>query len=236
MLRFHTQTAGSSLTAQEPLNNAIRVTLQALAAVLGGTQSLHTNSFDEALSLPTEEAARLALRTQQIIAYESNVAKVVDPLGGSYYLECLTNTLENHVNIYLEEIDRMGGSVSAIDSGYFQKEIHKSAYDYQKAMERGEVSVVGVNKFSDNKSIKKYATLKVSPESVRKQRIRTGRIRKRRDNAEVNRRLDTLRQTAISGENLMEPIINCVRNYATVGEISEVLRDIYGEFKEKAIF
>ncbi len=236
MLRFHTQTAGSSLTAQEHLNNAIRVTLQALAAVLGGTQSLHTNSYDEALSLPTEEAVRLALRTQQIIAYESNVAKVVDPLGGSYYLECLTNELENHVNRYLDEIDRMGGSVSAIDSGYFQKEIHKSAYEYQKAMERGEVSVIGVNKFSDNKSVKKYATLKVSPKSVSKQRMRTGGIRKRRDNAEVSRRLDTLRQRAISGGNLMEPIINCVRNYATVGEISEVLRNIYGEFKEKAIF
>ncbi|MDH4210849.1 MAG: methylmalonyl-CoA mutase family protein [candidate division WOR-3 bacterium] len=236
MLRFHTQTAGSSLTAQEPLNNAIRVTLQALAAVLGGTQSLHTNSFDEALSLPTEEAVRLALRTQQVIAYESNVPKVIDPVGGSYYIESLTNRMEVDVNRYLEEIDGMGGSVNAIDNGYFQKEIHKSAYEHQRAMERGEVNVIGVNKFSDNRSAKKHTTMRVSPESVRKQKARTDGIRKKRNKAEVKYGLEILHQKAMSGENLMNQIIACVRNYATVGEISDILRGVYGQFKERPIF
>jgi len=236
MLRFHTQTAGSSLTAQEPLNNAIRVALQALSAVLGGTQSLHTNSYDEALSLPTEEAVRLALRTQQIIAYESNITRVVDPLGGSYYLEALTGELEVEINRYLEEIDKMGGAVSAIEQGYFQKEIHRSAYDHQRAMERGDVIVAGVNKFADRGVKQKYTVVRVSPESVRKQRSRTERIRRRRNNHAVRRRLDILQQKAISGENLMEPIITCVREYATVGEISDVLRGVFGEFSEKPIF
>ena len=236
MLRFHTQTAGSTLTAQEPLNNAIRVTLQALAAVLGGTQSLHTNSFDEALSLPTEEAVRLALRTQQIIAYESNIPKVIDPLGGSYYIESLTNRLEKDVNRYLGEIEEMGGSVKAIENGYFQREIHKSAYEHQRAMERGTVSVVGVNKFIDNESAKKYRTVKVSPESIRMQKARTDKIRERRNSRQVKYGLDELRRKAMSGENIMETIISCVRGYATVGEISDVLRDVYGEFKEKPIF
>ncbi len=236
MLRFHTQTAGSSLTAQEPLNNAIRVALQALSAVLGGTQSLHTNSYDEALSLPTEEAVRLALRTQQIIAYESNIARVVDPLGGSYYLEALTGELEVEINRYLEEIDKMGGAVSAIEQGYFQKEIHRSAYDHQRAMERGDVIVAGVNKFADRGVKQKYTVVRVSPESVRKQRSRTERIRRRRNNHAVRRRLDILQQKAISGENLMEPIITCVREYVTVGEISDVLRGVFGEFSEKPIF
>lgn len=236
ILRFHTQTAGSTLTAQEPLNNAIRVTLQALAAVLGGTQSLHTNSFDEALSLPTEEAVRLALRTQQIIAYESNVPKVIDPLGGSYYIEYLTNKMENDVNRYFDEIEEMGGSVKAIESGYFQREIHKSAYDYQRAMERGTVSVIGVNKFDDDKLTKKYRVMKVSPGSVRRQKARTDKIRKMRNSRKVKYGLEMLRQKATRGEDLMDAIIVCVRNYATVGEISDVLRDVYGEFTENPIF
>lgn len=236
MLRFHTQTAGSSLTAQEPLNNAVRVTLQALAAVLGGTQSLHTNSYDEALSLPTEDAVRLALRTQQVIAYESNVPNVIDPVGGSYYIESLTNKLESDVNRFLEEIDGMGGSVSAIDSGYFQKEIHRSAYDHQRAMERGDVSVIGVNKFSNGKSVRRYRTMRVAHESVRRQKARTDRIRRKRSNTEVKKWLEVLRQKAISCDNLMDAIIDCVRSYATVGEISDVLRSVYGQFKEKPIF
>jgi methylmalonyl-CoA mutase N-terminal domain/subunit len=236
MLRFHTQTAGSSLTAQEPLNNAIRVALQALAAVLGGTQSLHTNSFDEALSLPAEEAVRLALRTQQIIAYESNVPKVIDPLGGAYYIESLTNKMESDVNRYLDEIEEMGGSVKAIDSGYFQKEIHKSAYEHQRAMERGTVSVIGVNKFNDDKLAKRYGVMKVAPESVRRQKARTDKIRKKRNSRQVKYGLETLRQKATRDENIMDAIISCVRNYATVGEISDVLRDVYGEFTEKPIF
>jgi methylmalonyl-CoA mutase N-terminal domain/subunit len=236
MLRFHTQTAGSSLTAQEPLNNAVRVTLQALSAVLGGTQSLHTNSYDEALSLPTEEAVRLALRTQQIIAYESNIARVVDPLGGSYYLEALTSKLEIEVGHYLEEIDKMGGAINAIEQGYFQREIHKSAYDHQRAMERGDVIVAGVNKFSERRVKQKYAVVKVAPESIRKQKSRTERIKRCRNHGAVRHGLDILQQSAIRGKNLMEPIIACVREYATVGEISDVLRSVYGEFREKPIF
>ena len=236
MLRFHTQTAGSSLTAQEPLNNAIRVALQALSAVLGGTQSLHTNSYDEALSLPTEQAVRLALRTQQIIAYESNIARVADPLGGSYYLEALTSELEIGINRYIEEIDKMGGAVSCIEQGYFQREIHRSAYDHQRAMERGDVIVAGVNKFAERGIKQKHAVVRVSSESVRKQRSRTERIRRGRNNHAVRHGLDILQHKAIRGENLMESIIACVRDYATVGEISDVLRGVFGEFSEKPIF
>ena len=236
MLRFHTQTAGSSLTAQEPTNNAIRVAFQALAAVLGGTQSLHTNSFDEALSLPTEDSVRLALRTQQLIAYESNIPSVTDPVGGSYYIESLTSKLEADVNDYLSEIEAMGGSVNAIDKAYFQKEIHKSAYAYQKAVERGEVNVIGVNKFADKSVIKKYATLRVSPKWVRKQKARTKNIRLKRNNRLVRKLLELLRKEAVANRNIMKPIIDCVREYATVGEISDILRETYGVYTEKSIF
>jgi len=236
MLRFHTQTAGSSLTAQEPTNNAVRVAFQALAAVLGGTQSLHTNSFDEALSLPAEDAVRLALRTQQLIAYESNIPSVVDPVGGSYYIESLTDKLETDVNDYLGEIEAMGGSVSAIDKGYFQKEIHKSAYTYQRAVERGEKNVIGVNKFVDKRKIRRNVTLRVSPKWVRKQKARTRRIRQKRKNRFVQSALGALRKDAIANRNVMKPIIDCVREYATVGEISDVLREAYGVYKEKIIF
>jgi len=236
MLRFHTQTAGSTLTAQEPYNNAIRVAFQALAAVLGGTQSLHTNSFDEALSLPNEDAVRLALRTQQIIAYETNVPQVVDPLGGSYYIEHLTKSMEGGVYDYLNKIDDMGGSVKAVAEGYFQKEIHRSAYDFQKLVERGEKSVIGVNKFGEGATIRKYATLKVSPQFVKKQISRTRDVKLSRNRQAVADALDALRKSAVSGRNLMIPILDCVREYATVGEVSDVLRDVYGEFKEKSIF
>jgi len=236
MLRFHTQTAGSTLTAQEPNNNAIRVAFQALAAVLGGTQSLHTNSFDEALSLPNEDAVRLALRTQQIIAYETNVPRVIDPLGGSYFIEHLTKTLESAVQDYLNEIDDMGGSVEAVNAGYFQKEIHKSAYDFQKLVERGERSVIGVNKFGEGATVQKYATVKVLPQFVRKQVSRTREVKNNRNDRAVVDALDGLRKSAVSGRNLMVPILDCVRAYATVGEISDVLRDVYGEFSEKSIF
>jgi len=235
MLRFHTQTAGSTLTAQEPNNNAIRVAFQALAAVLGGTQSLHTNSFDEALSLPNEDAVRLALRTQQIIAYETNIPQVIDPLGGSYCIEHLTKTLECAVQDYLSKIDDMGGSVEAVNAGYFQKEIHKSAYEFQKLVEGGEKSVIGVNKFGEGAVIKKYATLKVSPQFIKKQISRTDDVKRKRNNRAVASALDDLRKFAVSGRNLMTPILACVREYATVGEISDVLRDVYGEFKEKSV-
>ena len=236
MLRFHTQTAGSTLTAQEPNNNAIRVAFQALAAVLGGTQSLHTNSFDEALSLPTEDAVRLALRTQQIIAYESNVPKVIDPLGGSYYIEGLTSDLESKVDKYLDEIEELGGSVRAIESGYFQKEIHKSAYEFQRAVERGEKNVIGVNIFGEGKRIGKYATLRVPPKLVKRQISRTRSVRRKRDHTAVKIALDSLRNDAAAERNLMTPMLDCVKKCATVGEISEVLREVYGEFKEKQIF
>lgn len=236
MLRFHTQTAGSTLTAQEPSNNAIRVAFQALAAVLGGTQSLHTNSYDEALSLPTEEAVRLALRTQQIIAYESGVPKVVDPIGGSYYLEKLTNFMEFAVNGFLAQIEELGGSVSAIGKGYFQKEIHKSAYDFQRAVERGDISVIGVNRFGEDSKIKKYSTLKVSPRLVKRQLSRIGQVRKKRNHRAVDTTLHSLKNAAVAGDNLMTPILDCVRVYASVGEISQVLRDVYGVYKERVDF
>lgn len=236
MLRFHTQTAGSSLTAQEPISNVVRVALQAFAAVLGGTQSLHTNSFDEALALPSEDAVRLALRTQQIIAYESGVPRVVDPVGGSYYIEALTKKLERDIERYLNEIKARGGSVSAIDSGYFQKEIHDAAYDYQRAVERGAISVVGVNKFTDRRALKEYATLKVSPHVVRKQKARTRSIKQKRNSKALASALLTLEKKAITGGNIVESIIDCVKEYATVGEISDVLRKVYGTYKEKPLF
>jgi methylmalonyl-CoA mutase N-terminal domain/subunit len=233
MLRFHTQTAGSTLTAQEPYNNAIRVAFQALAAVLGGTQSLHTNSFDEALSLPTEDAVRLALRTQQIIAYESNIPKVVDPLGGAYYIERLSNDVESRVSEYLERIDELGGSVNAVANGYFQKEIHKSAYEFQKAVEGGAQNIIGVNKFNQAQKTNKYATLKVAKALVRKQLRRKNRLMAERDSASVRHVLGDLKDAAMTGRNLMIPMLDCVNAYATVGEISDILRDVYGEYKER---
>lgn len=236
MLRFHTQTAGSTLTAQEPHNNAIRVAFQALAAVLGGTQSLHTNSRDEALALPTEESVKLALRTQQIIAFESRVPEVIDPLGGCYYVESLTNDLESKVNEYLDKVEEMGGALAAIDRGYFQKEIHKSAYEYQKAVERGEKIIVGVNKFVTEEGVNKYSILKVSPQVVRKQIQKTKRIKRARDNSKTKRFLRVLERAAINNKNVMTSILSCVKAYATIGEISDTLRQVYGEYKEKSLF
>ena len=237
VLRFHAQTAGSTLTAQEPQNNTVRVALQALAAVLGGTQSLHTNSFDEALSLPAEDAVRLALRTQQIIAFETQVSDVIDPLGGSYCIERLTNDLERGANRYLAEIDEMGGSVNAIAKGYFQKEIHKSAYEYQKTLERGARYVIGVNKFNDGcgKAAAGYRPVPIAPRSLTKQAARTAAVRKARSGQRVERALGQLRESAISGCNLIAPILECVRAYATVGEISDILRDVYGTYQERSV-
>jgi methylmalonyl-CoA mutase N-terminal domain/subunit len=235
MLRFHTQTAGSTLTAQESDNNAVRVAFQALAAVLGGTQSLHTNSRDEALALPDQDSVKLALRTQQLIAHETGIPEVIDPLGGSYYVEYLTNKLENEVKIYLEKIEAMGGTLAAIETGYFQKEIHKSAYEYQKAIERGTVSVVGVNKFVDEDVKPPRAILKIDRSSVGRQIQRLAKVKKRRNNKNVLRALNDLRASTIKNDNLMEPIIQCVNEYATIGEISDVLREVYGEYKEKSI-
>ena len=234
-LRFHTQTAGSTLTAQQPLNNIIRVTIQALAAVLGGTQSLHTNSYDEALALPTEESVRVALRTQQIIAYESKVGETVDPLAGSFAIEAMTNEIEKRAMEYIEKIDAMGGMVRAIESGYVQREINESAYRYQLAVENKEEIVVGVNEFQVEEEIPVDNILKVDPEVEEKQKERLRKLRERRDNSAVERALERVKKAARSGENLMPPIIEAVRVYATVGEISDALREVFGEYTEAPI-
>uniref|UniRef100_A0A7V0Z6D9 Methylmalonyl-CoA mutase n=1 Tax=candidate division WOR-3 bacterium TaxID=2052148 RepID=A0A7V0Z6D9_UNCW3 len=235
MLRFHTQTAGCTLTAQEPLNNAIRVAYQALAAVFGGTQSLHTNSYDEALGLPTEESVKLALRTQQVIGYETGIPEIIDPWGGSYAIEAMTNKIESEVNGYLEKIEKMGGAIKAIEQGYFQKEIHKSAYEYQKKVESSEIIILGVNKFKSCEETEQKI-LKVNPKVVQKQLRRLKKILNERDNNRVREMLDHLKSAAEKGENLMPFILDCVKNYATVGEITAELKKVYGEYKEQKIF
>ncbi|MGB9721561.1 MAG: acyl-CoA mutase large subunit family protein [bacterium] len=235
MLRFHTQTGGSTLTAQEPLNNAIRVAYQALAAVFGGTQSLHTNSYDEALGLPTEESVKLALRTQQVIGYETGIPEMIDPLGGSYTIESLTNKIEKEALEYIERIEEMGGAIKSIEQGYFQREIHKSAYEYQKKIESGEISILGVNKFKCEEKTKPKI-LKVNPEVVKKQIRRLKKILKERDNEKVQESLKRLKSAAEKGENLMPFILDCVKVYTTVGEITAELKKVYGEYKEQKIF
>lgn len=231
MLRFHTQTAGSMLTAQQPDVNVVRVTLQALAAVLGGTQSLHTNSRDEALSLPTEEAARIALRTQQVIAYESGVADMADPLAGSYAIESLTNQLEVKAKEYIAKIDDMGGVLVAIEKGWVQREIQDAAYIYQKQVEHSEEIVVGVNKFT-MKEEKHIPTLKIDPEIEREQVAALQKLRAERDNTAVQAALAEVERVAQTEENLMPHIVKAVECYATVGEISDRLRKIFGEYQE----
>ncbi len=231
MLRFHTQTAGSMLTAQQPEVNVVRVTLQALAAVLGGTQSLHTNSRDEALSLPTEEAARIALRTQQVIAYESGVADTADPLAGSYAVESLTNQLEVKAKEYIAKIDDMGGVLLAIEKGWVQREIQDAAYTYQKQVEHSEEIVVGVNKFAI-KEEKHIPTLKIDPEIERQQVQSLQKLRAERDNTTVQSALEEIERVAKTDENLMPHIIKAVECYATIGEISDRLRNVFGEYQE----
>jgi methylmalonyl-CoA mutase, N-terminal domain len=231
MLRFHTQTAGSTLTAQQPEVNVIRTTIQALAAVLGGTQSLHTNAMDEALSLPTEDAARIALRTQQVIAYESGVADSVDPLAGSYLVEYLTNEIERRAAEYIGKIDEMGGMLSAIEAGYVQREIERAAYDYQKSVETQEEIVVGVNRFQiDEEST--IPILKIDPEFERKQVERVREVRANRDAAAAQAALADVERAARSGENLMPRIIAAVEAYATLGEIADRMRLVFGEYQE----
>ncbi|MCS7124627.1 MAG: methylmalonyl-CoA mutase family protein [Candidatus Bathyarchaeota archaeon] len=236
MLRFHTQTSGVSLTAQQPLNNIIRVTLQALAAVLGGTQSLHTNSFDEALCLPSEQAVTIALRTQQIIAYESGVADTIDPLGGSYYVEYLTDQIEENAAEYIRRIDELGGAVAAIEKGFMQREIIESAYRYQKEVESRKRIIVGVNEFvSEEKTPIKI--LRIDPEIEKKLVKRLNEVKRQRNNAKVGEALDKLRNAAErEDENLMPYIIQAVKEYATLGEICDVLREIFGEYKPPSIF
>ena len=234
-LRFHTQTAGVSLTVQQPLNNIVRVAIQALAGVLGGTQSLHTDAFDEALALPTDKAALIALRTQQIIAEETGVANTVDPLGGSYFVEALTNKMEQGTLEYFERIDAMGGMVEAVEKGFPQREIQESAYQYQKALERSEQTIVGVNKYSIENELQEVPTL-VIDESVRHQQVeRLEKTRARRDAGEVARTLEAIRKAAQRAENTMPSTIEAVRAYATLGEICSALRDVYGVYEEPAI-
>lgn len=228
-LRFHTQTAGSTLTAQQPENNVVRVTLQALAAVLGGTQSLHTNSMDEALWLPTEKSVRVALRTQQIIAYESGVADSVDPLAGSYLIEYLTDEIEKRAEEYIAKIDDMGGALSAIERGFMQDEIQNAAYAAQQAIERGEQIVVGVNQFTVDEEIE-LERLKVDPAIEMAQKAKLKALRESRDQESVNRLLDKLVSAARGTENLMPLFIECVENHITLGEICNTLRGVWGEY------
>ncbi len=232
-LRFHTQTAGSTLTAQQPDVNVVRVALQALAAVLGGTQSLHTNARDEALGLPTEESARLALRTQQIIAFESGVANTADPVGGSFYIEELTDSIERRAREYLERIDALGGALRAIESGYIQAEIQNAAYEYQRAVDHGDRVVVGVNRFR-MKNDQKITTFRLDPRMEREQVERLMQLRASRDQSLVSERLDRLEAAARGTENLMPFILDAAEAYATVGEISDRLRNVFGEYREAA--
>jgi methylmalonyl-CoA mutase N-terminal domain/subunit len=231
MLRFHVQTAGSTLTAQQPDVNIVRTALQALAAVLGGAQSLHTNSRDEALALPTEESARIALRTQQVIAYESGVTSAVDPLGGSEHIEALTDAIEAGVNDYLRRIDEMGGALRAIERGYIQNEIQSSAYEYQRAVESGQRVVVGVNRFQleDERQV---PTFRLDPAMERAQIDRLRQVRSGRSRSAVDAKLAALEDAARSGSNLMPPILEAVDSYVTVGEISDRLRAVFGEYRE----
>jgi methylmalonyl-CoA mutase N-terminal domain/subunit len=234
MLRFHTQTAGSTLTAQQPENNIVRTALQALAAVLGGTQSLHTNSFDEALALPTESAARIALRTQQIVAYESGVPQTVDPLAGSYYIEALTDEVERRASAYLEKIAGLGGMLKAIERGFVQQEIQNAAYEYQQAVDRSEAVVVGVNRFKQEDE-KPVVLQKIDEALERKQVERLQALRARRDAGPWAESLKKIEDAARSGANLMPQIVAAVEAYATVGEISDTLREVFGEYREALV-
>jgi len=230
MLRFHTQTGGSTLTAQQPMNNIARVTIQTLSAALGGTQSLHTNGYDEALSLPTEEAARIALRTQQIVAYESGVAETVDPLAGSYFVEALTDDVEKKAWDLIEKIDTIGGSISAIEENFIQNEIAKSAYAYQRKIETGEKIIVGLNKFqADEKNTQPVFKVDESMEKIQIEKLTA--LKKRRDHAKCDQLLQILNDKAVGGENIMPAVIDAVENYCTLGEIADTLREVFGEYK-----
>jgi methylmalonyl-CoA mutase N-terminal domain/subunit len=230
MLRFHTQTGGSTLTAQQPLNNISRVTIQTLAAVLGGTQSLHTNGYDEALSLPTEEAARIALRTQQIVAFESGAPDTVDPLAGSYFIESLTSEVETAAWQLIQKIDAMGGSVSAIEQGFIQDEIARSAYEYQRNIETGEKIIVGVNKFQVNNEA--HIPVMRVDDSIRTVQVeKLNRLKNSRDHAKVDQCLQELNDRAVSGENIMPAVVDAVENKCTLGEIADTFREVFGEYK-----
>ncbi|MHA2378987.1 MAG: acyl-CoA mutase large subunit family protein [Candidatus Thorarchaeota archaeon] len=235
-MRFHTQTAGCSLTAQQPKVNVVRTAYQALAAVLGGTQSLHTNSMDEALCLPTEDAARVALRTQQVLAHESGVPNTIDPLAGSYYVEALTNELEEEAYKYFDRVDSLGGVIPAIEKGFFQKEISDAAYRYEREIETKKRIVVGVNDFVLEDDAVKIPVLKIDPEVERRQIQRLNKTRKERDNKKVQGALDGLRKASEGTENVVPHVVNAVKAYSSVGEICGVWREVYGEWDEPKIF
>ncbi|HUI64164.1 MAG TPA: methylmalonyl-CoA mutase family protein [Bacteroidota bacterium] len=235
-LRFHTQTAGCTLTAQQPENNIVRTAFQALAGVLGGTQSLHTNSMDETLALPSEKAVKIALRTQQIIAFETGVTNTVDPLGGSYFVESLTDSLEEQAEAYFEKIDALGGVIPAIESGFFQREIAEAAYRYQLELDGREKIIVGVNDFVEEGENIEIPILEISSEVEKKQRRRVGQLRQERSAAESERALDALRRAAAGGENLMPRLLDCTRAYVTLGEMCQALAGVFGLHEEAAVF
>ncbi|MHA1740734.1 MAG: acyl-CoA mutase large subunit family protein, partial [Candidatus Thorarchaeota archaeon] len=235
-MRFHTQTAGCSLTAQQPMVNIVRTAYQALAAVLGGTQSLHTNSMDEALCLPTEDAVRIALRTQQVLAYESGVANTIDPLAGSYYVEALTNEMEEEAYKYFDRVEALGGVLEAIEKGFFQKEIANAAYRYQKEVEEKRRIIVGVNEYVLEGEEIKIPVLKIDPEVEKKQIERLNRVRRERDNKKVQEALDKLRKASEGDENVMPYVVEAVKAYASIGEICDVWREVFGEWEEPKIF
>jgi methylmalonyl-CoA mutase N-terminal domain/subunit len=232
MLRFHTQTGGATLTAQQPQNNIVRTTLEALAAVLGGTQSLHTNSFDEALALPSEHAAKIALRTQQIIGYESGVAATVDPLGGSYFVEALTNEIEERADAYLDKIEGMGGAVAAIEAGFYQDEIHEAAFKIQQGIESGDRVIVGVNRFQDPEG-DAVEIQRIDEAEVTKQIERVRRLRSERDQVAVDGGLRAVEDAARGADNLLPPMKEALRARATLGEVSDVLRGVFGEYRAR---
>lgn len=234
MLRFHTQTAGSTLTAQQPENNIVRTAVQAMAAVMGGTQSLHTNGYDEALALPTEEAARIALRTQQIIAGESGVANTVDPFAGSYYVESLTNEMERQAMVYLERVDALGGMLRAIERGWVQQEIQTAAYEYQRTVDSAQATVVGVNRFTREEE-PQVPIQRIGEDLERKQVERVRAVRARRDKTAWLAAVNRVKDHARNGANLMPAILDAVENYATVGEIAAAMREVFGEYQESVV-
>jgi methylmalonyl-CoA mutase N-terminal domain/subunit len=229
LLRFHTQTAGSTLTAQQPLNNVVRVTLQAMSAVLGGTQSLHTNGFDEALALPSEQAATLALRTQQIIAGETGVADVADPLGGSYLLEYLTDQIVDEASRLMDRIEEMGGAVTAIENGFMQGEIEEAAYRFQRAVDRGEREIVGLNVFKQDEP-EAVDLLRADPELERQQSERLRALRAKRNSTAVAQALSRLEDACRGGDNVMYPLKDALSEYATIGEVSDIMRRAFGTY------
>jgi methylmalonyl-CoA mutase N-terminal domain/subunit len=235
-LRFHTQTAGCTLTAQQPENNIIRTAFQALAAVLGGTQSLHTNSMDETLALPSEKAVKIALRTQQLIAYETGVINSVDPLGGSYYVESLTSRMEKEANEIFEQIDSLGGVIPAIEAGYFQKEIADAAYRYQKEVERKEKFIVGVNEFIEKDEKVDIPILTVSPQVEKNQKQRLAEIKNNRNSLDVKNSLKEIKLAVENNYNIMPPLIKAAHNYVTIGEIISELKEVMGIYQETAVF